>query len=195
MKERFTHRFGKLSLSLAVCCFTVAGAIPNEGHASAGKLEAYRSLAGGSIIPSLVNNPDATTVLPERVAQVVRGTVTDESGEPLPGVTVRLKGSNTVGTITDFDGNYTLDIPDDAQNPVLIFSFVGFLEQEVPVNNRSVIDVQLASDVKALEEVVVVGYGTQRREEITSAVASVSAEEFNKGNITDVSQLLQGKVH
>ena len=121
--------------------------------------------------------------------QTVSGTVTDESG-PLPGATVAIQGTST-GTTTDFDGNYTLnDVPADA---VLVFSFVGYETQEVSVNGRSTIDINLAIDASELEEVVLIGYGQTTVRDATGAVASVTAEEFNKGNISSPEELIQGK--
>ncbi|MCA6079184.1 SusC/RagA family TonB-linked outer membrane protein [Fulvivirga sedimenti] len=123
--------------------------------------------------------------------QTVTGRVTDaEDGSALPGVNILEKGT-TNGTVTDIDGNYTLRVSGDA---VLVFSFVGYLAQETAVGGRTSIDVQMAPDVTQLSEVVVVGYGTQEKKEITSAVASVGAEDFNTGNVTDPAQLIQGKV-
>lgn len=122
----------------------------------------------------------------------VSGVVTDaETGEALPGVNVILQGTSS-GTVTDFDGKFTVTVPGD--NAVLLFSFVGYQTSEITVGSRSVIDVSLGLDVTELSEVVVVGYGTQEKKEITSAVASVSAEEFNQGTVNDPVQLLQGKV-
>lgn len=116
--------------------------------------------------------------------------VSDEDGEGVPGVNVVVVGT-TQGTTTDFDGNYSLSVPDGA---TLSFSFVGFITQEITVGNQTVINVTLESDVTSLAEIVVTGYGTQTKREITSAVASVKEEDFNNGNVTDPSQLLQGKV-
>lgn len=122
--------------------------------------------------------------------QTVSGTVTDETG-PLPGATVAIKGTSS-GTTTDFDGNYTLnDVPEDA---TLVFSFVGYQTQEVPVDGRSQIDVNLATDASELEEVVLIGYGQTTVKDATGAVASVKADEFNKGINTSPDQLLQGRV-
>ncbi len=121
----------------------------------------------------------------------VKGKVSDDQGQGIPGVNVLLKGTTT-GTSTDGNGEYSLAVPNGSGT--LSYSFIGFVNQEVPINNRTTIDVTLASDVKALEEVVVVGYGTQKKGEITSAVTKIDAEQFNKGNISDVSRLLQGKV-
>lgn len=121
--------------------------------------------------------------------QSVSGTVTDESG-PLPGATVAIKGTST-GTTTDFDGNYTInDVPADA---VLVFSFVGYETQEIAVNGRSTIDVNLATDASELEEVVLIGYGTTTVQDATGSVASVTSEEFNKGVIASPEELIQGK--
>jgi TonB-dependent starch-binding outer membrane protein SusC len=125
------------------------------------------------------------------VAQSVSGTITDESGSPLPGVNVVEKGT-TNGTSSDASGKYALSVAD--ANAVLVFTFIGYTTSEVTVGDRTVIDISLAPDTETLEEVVVVGYGTQKKGEITSAIANISPEEFNKGNISNVGQLLQGKV-
>jgi TonB-dependent starch-binding outer membrane protein SusC len=124
-------------------------------------------------------------------SRTVTGKVTSaEDNTGLPGVNVVEKGTNN-GTVTDVDGNYSLNVGDNA---TLVFSFVGFTSQEIVVGTQSSINVNLASDVTSLDEVVVVGYGTQEKKEITSAVASVKAEDFNKGIVNDPAQLLQGKV-
>ena len=123
-------------------------------------------------------------------AQEVTGTVTDDQG-PLPGASVIVKGT-TNGAQTDFDGNYTLSNVDS--DAVLVFSYIGYLSVEVPVNGQSTIDVVLTEDAQALDEVVVTGYGSQSKKEITSAVTVVDAEDFNQGTVNDASQLLQGKV-
>jgi TonB-dependent starch-binding outer membrane protein SusC len=123
--------------------------------------------------------------------QTVTGRVTDsEDGSPLPGVNILEKGTSN-GTVTDVDGNYTMSVNGDGP---LVFSYVGYVSQEVAIGGRSQVNVALESDVTQLSEVVVVGYGTQEKKEITSAVASVGVEEFNNGNITSPEQLLQGKV-
>lgn len=122
-------------------------------------------------------------------AQTVTGTVTDESG-PLPGATVSIKGTST-GTTTDFDGNYTINnVPADA---ILMYSFVGYVTQEIKVSGRNTIDVNLQTDASELEEVVLIGYGTTTVRDATGAVASVTSEEFNKGNISSPEELIQGK--
>ncbi len=120
----------------------------------------------------------------------VKGTVTDESGQGLPGVSVVLKGTQQ-GTITNTEGVYTLNVP-DASNSILVFSFVGYTSQEHLVNRRSALDVALLTDNKALEEVVVVGYGTQQKKDITGAVASVQGDELTQRKTTQISQALQG---
>lgn len=133
----------------------------------------------------------STAIAQDRIE--VTGTVTDASdGSSLPGVNITVQGMPSVGTTTNLDGEYSLNVPADAN--VLVFSFIGFVRQEVEINDRTTIDVALEPDVQLLDDVVVVGYGTQDRKEITSSVASVKAEDFNKGNIQDSQQLLQGKV-
>jgi len=122
-------------------------------------------------------------------AQTVSGTVSEENG-PLPGASVVVKGT-TNGTSTDFDGNYTLNnVPSDA---VLVFSYVGFATQEIAVGGRSSISITMAPD-NALDEVVLIGYGSTRIKDATGSVAVVGSEDFNTGVIASPEQLLQGKV-
>ncbi|MFD0798879.1 TonB-dependent receptor domain-containing protein [Maribacter chungangensis] len=123
-------------------------------------------------------------------AQEVSGTVSDANG-PLPGASIVVKGT-TNGTQADFDGNYT--ISNVAADAVLVFSYIGYKSQEVATNGQTSINVTLEEDAQALEEVVVVGYGSQAKKEITSAVTSVNAEDFNVGVVDNPAQLLQGKV-
>lgn len=111
-----------------------------------------------------------------------------EDGQPLPGVTVVEKGT-TNGTVTDFDGNFWLDAREGAQ---LVFSFIGFTTQEAPAAKE--MSVVLASDSKELDDVVVIGYGTQRKGDVTSAITSVKSEDFTQGNIRDAGDLVKGKV-
>lgn len=122
----------------------------------------------------------------------LNGTVKDERGEPLPGVSVIVKGTGR-GTTTDVDGRYSIDIPDDSNT--LIFSFVGYLSQEIPVSKeRTALDVLLEVDEKALEEIVIIGYGEQKKANLTGAVGSISAREFETRPVTNVLQSLQGQV-
>jgi len=120
----------------------------------------------------------------------VTGTVTSVSGEPIPGVTVLIPGTTT-GTITDFDGKYSLEIGDATQ---LNYSFVGLKTQTVEVAGRSVINVTMEEDAIALTEVVAIGYGTQTRREISGSVANISEKNFNKGVTQNAVDLLKGKV-
>jgi TonB-linked SusC/RagA family outer membrane protein len=120
----------------------------------------------------------------------VKGVVTDGSGSGLPGVAVVEKGT-TNGTNTDMDGNYTLNV---TTGGTLVFSFVGFASKEVVVGNQSSIDVTLSDDVKALEEVVVVGYGSAKRKDLTGSVQQVTAKDFNTGINPNPLQAIQGKV-
>ena len=122
-------------------------------------------------------------------AQTVSGTVSDANG-PLPGASVLVKGT-TNGTQTDFDGNYTLNNVDDAAT--LVFSYIGYKTQEIAVNGQSTIDVTLAEDAQALDEVVIIGYGQTTVKDATGAVSAVTSEDFNQGVISSPEQLIQGK--
>ncbi|UJH92868.1 SusC/RagA family TonB-linked outer membrane protein [Antarcticibacterium sp. 1MA-6-2] len=120
----------------------------------------------------------------------VTGTVVDADGLPLPGVAVLQEGTDN-GTLTDFDGVYTIDVP--AQS-VLVFSFVGLKTVKRVITEAGTVDVQMQNDQESLDEVVVVGYGTQTRRAVSTAVAQVSEEEFNQGVATNAMDLIQGKV-
>lgn len=124
-------------------------------------------------------------------AQTVSGqVVSDADQEPLPGVNVLVKGT-TMGTVTDLDGNYQLNA--DGED-TLAFSFIGFVSQQVPVNNRSTVDISLSEDVETLSEVVVVGYGTQQKRDLTGAVSSLRGEDLTSVPSPSPMQAMQGKV-
>ena len=119
----------------------------------------------------------------------VTGVVTDKTGEPLIGVNVLEKGT-TNGTVTDIDGKFTVNMP---QGKTLVFSFIGFVTQEIKVTSN-VVNVVLNEDTKTLDEVVVIGYGSMTRKDVTSSITTVKAEDLNVGVYTSPAQLLQGKV-
>ncbi len=131
--------------------------------------------------------------------QTINGTVTDaETGETLPGVTVMVKGKGNVGTITNFDGYYELKDNNPEQKiltpeDVLVFSFVGFAPQEVTIGAQSTIDVALELDISELEEVVVIGYGVQKKKVVTGAIESISTEEITQTPVVSATQALQGR--
>jgi TonB-linked SusC/RagA family outer membrane protein len=127
----------------------------------------------------------------QEIAFTISGQVTSEINEAIPGVNVLLKGT-TIGTTTNVDGNYTLSVPDG--NGILVFSYIGYTTQEVPISNRTTIDISLIPDIQSLSEVVVVGYGTQNRRDLTGAVASVKEKDLKLVNAASVDNMLQGKV-
>ncbi|MDJ1473540.1 TonB-dependent receptor [Cytophagaceae bacterium NT2B1] len=123
--------------------------------------------------------------------KTVTGTVFDASKEPLPGVAVTIKGK-TIGTLTDNFGKYSIVVggPDD----VLLFSLIGMMPESVVVGNQTQVTITMTQDVRTLNEIVVVGYGTQKKSDITGAISSVKSEDFNRGVVTNPGQLLQGKI-
>lgn len=140
----------------------------------------------------LENNLVVIAPITELQQKVVKGKVTDaSSGEALPGVNVIVKGTTT-GTTTDLYGQYSIEVTDP--QAILIFSYVGYNTEELKVAGQAQIDVTLIQDIKALEEVVVIGYGTQRKADVTSAVVSVKAENFLGGKMQDAAELVKGKV-
>ncbi len=122
----------------------------------------------------------------------VSGTVADETGFGIPGVTVIIEGT-TIGTTTDIDGNYTLSIPADVSDPVLAFSFIGYQSQRIVVAQQRQIDVVLKEDVRLLDEFVVVGYGIERKVDLTGAVSSIDSEDLRMLPVGSVDQALQGR--
>ncbi|MEC5147049.1 TonB-dependent receptor [Chitinophaga sp. 212800010-3] len=123
-------------------------------------------------------------------AKTITGKVTDANDHtPIPGVSVQVKNTST-GTITKADGSFSLQAP---ENAVLVFSFVGYQQQETPASGAPM-QIKLSAGVKALQDVVVIGYGTQKRNEVTTSVATVKAENFNQGGSRSPMDLIQGKV-
>lgn len=124
---------------------------------------------------------------------IIQGKVSDLSGEPLPGVSVLLKGSNS-GAMTDAQGVYSLNLSSLSSTDVLVFSYVGFIKQEVVVNGRKIIDVNLEIDNTSLDDLVVVGYGTQTKRNISGAVSDIKSAELVRASTTTASGALAGKI-
>ena len=123
--------------------------------------------------------------------RAVTGVVKDATGEPMIGVTIRVKGTGN-GTVTDIDGKYTLNV--SGNNAILVFSFVGYQSQEISVGGRSSIDVVLKEDSEMIDEVVVVGFGTQKKVNLTGAVASVNNETIENKPVGSLGQALEGVI-
>ncbi len=160
--------FGKLLLGLALMAILMP----------AGTGTAF---ASGSL-------PDEGTAVQQRV---VTGTVTEPDGTPLPAVSVREKGT-TNGTLSDAEGRYRIAIT--TSNPVLVFSFVGYATQEINVGSQGTIDIELISGEVGLDEIVVIGYGTVRKRDLTGSVASISGEVMRDVPSSNISQALQGRI-
>ena len=147
-------------------------------------------LSGACLTAYAAEDPRAGELGSGSVTQqgvTVKGVVKDAKGEPIIGATVTEKGTKNA-TVTDFDGNYSLNV--SSRNAVLVVSYIGFVAQEVKAGG----DVTLQEDNALLNEVVVIGYGTQRKGDITSAITSVKSEDFAQGNIRDAGDLIKGKV-
>lgn len=146
---------------------------------------------GMPVVPTGDQSAVASNSVSQPVDFPVKGVVRSETNEGLPGVSVVLKGT-TSGTVTDVDGRFSLTVP--AGTGTLVFSYIGYTRQEVAINNRSTLDVSLVPDTRALDEVVVVGYGTQKKSEVTSAITSVKAAELLQTPASNLAQGLQGLV-
>ncbi len=123
--------------------------------------------------------------------KTITGKVVDDSGSPLPGVTVIIDGTTT-GSITDIDGNYSLPVKSD--NDILVFSFVGYKSQEISLAGKTRIDIQLEPDVISLGEVIAIGYGTMKKSDLTGSVSNLSGEKLKESIVINPDQLMQGKV-
>lgn len=132
-----------------------------------------------------------TTTWARPADQPVTGTVLDEKGSPLVGVNIQIRGT-TRGTTSDTRGTYRIDVPNG--NSVLVFSYIGYKKQEITVGNQSIVNVSLEADAGSLEEVVVVGYGTQKRSSLTGAVSTVTPKELTALPVPNVASALQGRV-
>ena len=153
-------------------------------HVASAKTSPKSSFQATALQPE-ANQPNATD-------QTITGRVTDgTTGSGLPGVSVVVKGTSR-GTTTDTDGNYQVNTPD--QNVTLVFSFIGYATQEIVVGNRSTLNVSLSSDDKTLSEIVVVGYGTQNRRELTGSVASLKTQSIKDQPVTNVVEGLAGRM-
>ena len=138
------------------------------------------------------NRTNEKHIVEEFSNKVVNGKISDsETNEPLIGASVNVKGTN-LGTITDINGNFYLSIPDDAE--YLVFSYLGYERLEVPVGSQTTFDISLSPDLSTLNEIVVVGYGIQKKADVTGSIGSVERKDFNKGIVANPGQLLQGKV-
>lgn len=122
----------------------------------------------------------------------ISGTVIDNEGQLLPGVTITIKGDETKGTQTDFDGNYSIEVPNSKK--ILLFRFLGFGTKEVNITNQKIINVTLETDTQNLGEVVLIGYGTQSKKDLTGSVATIEAKDLQNNTKTSVDQMIQGKV-
>jgi len=150
----------------------------------------YQLSPDGSL---LVNKLPTAIPRIEEVAlqQIITGAVTDMDGVALPGATVTLKEDSTVGVQTDFDGNYSIEATSES---TLVFRYLGFLTKEVLVGSQTTINVSLEEDAQGLDEVVIVGFGVQRKAEVTAAISSVDVEKIQKIPTADVATSLQGQV-
>jgi TonB-linked SusC/RagA family outer membrane protein len=158
------------------------------------KLQISYEISGKTIIlkPQATNKPRVTTGMnTSAVDKTISGVVLDENGTGLPGVNIQAKGS-TVGTSTDIDGKFRLSVPDDVT--AFTFSYIGYITQDVAITNSNELKVNLAPDTKSLSEVVVVGYGTVKKKDLTGSVGSVDAEKITSRGTTSALGAIQGAV-
>jgi len=171
--RRTSCYFSSSMLKLAACTMMFAGCNLGQLWAASG------------------NAIKAETELPAPNDNVIKGKIVSSTGEEIIGASIKEKGTSN-GTISKIDGSFSLNLKSD--NPVLVISFIGYKTQQVNVGAQSSIKVVLEEDSKMVDEVVVIGYGTQRKGDVTSAVASVKAEDFTMGKIGDAAELVKGKI-
>ena len=156
------------------------------------EFEAIEQLFEGQELTFRLMENNLVLIMPASFSQqnAISGIVTDEDGNPVPGANVTIKGT-TIGTITNLEGYYALDVGDPS-TAVLVYSFVGYQTQEIAVGNKTEINVTLQLDILGLEEVVVIGYGTQKKVDLTGSIASAQGDVIVERNTTQFSQALQG---
>lgn len=137
------------------------------------------------------NGMDRESVLSVMQGKTIKGQILDETGESMIGVSVLVKGT-TIGTVTDFDGNYTLEVP--SGKIILEISYIGYKTKEITIGNNSLINIKMEPDTQALDEVVVIGYGTVKKRDLTGAVASMKNEDVTVAPTSNVMEALQGKI-
>ncbi|KAA5549103.1 SusC/RagA family TonB-linked outer membrane protein [Adhaeribacter rhizoryzae] len=174
MKNFTRLKPGKVCILLLACCFS------EEAFASPD--------ARSSLTPAKINF--SKPFLSKPVNWPITGKVSSAKGEALPGVTVLLKGT-TIGATTGVDGTYAISVPE--QGGTLVFSFIGFTTTEKTFSGPGAVNVNMSEDAKALQEVVVVGYGTQKKSQVTGAISSVSSKEITELPVTSAQQALQGR--
>lgn len=146
-------------------------------------LQAKTELSSLALLANHANSAQEVTI---------SGIVTDREGNvPLPGVSILAKGT-TIGTVTDIDGKYSLTVPDDVR--ILVFSFIGYLSQEVPLEKRNMIDIIMEPDIQSLSEVVVVGYGEKEKGELTGSISNISGRNIEQASQMNLTQALQGRL-
>ena len=138
---------------------------------------------------NIVKNESVQSILQGRT---IKGQIIDENNEPLIGVSVIIKGASTIGTITDFDGNYALEVP--AGKNVLEISYIGYKTQEITIGKNTQLNIKMQPDTQTLDEVVVIGYGTVKKRDLTGAVASVKSEDIVRMPTSNVLEAIQGQV-
>lgn len=179
---RFLYNDALISPAMTVDVHAQDAMVPDiVGHILSGTALTYK-LIGTHLIVIAAKNSEIQAIH-------LRGKVTDSAGNPLLGVTIQVKGAS-IGTVSDANGQYALDVPDDAK---LIVSYIGFESQEITVGNKSTLDIVMHSSNSGLNEIVVIGYGTQRKSQVTGAISSVNAADLDNMPVTRVEQSLQGR--
>ena len=133
-----------------------------------------------------------TPIIAFSQSKLITGTVNDELGLPLPGATIQVKNSNNLGAITNFDGLFTLEVPSNSKQ-ILIISYIGYVTEELDVSEKLIFSINLQVDNDQLEEVVVIGYGTVLKQDISGSISSVSVKDKVATQSNSVDQLLQGR--
>ncbi|MBD3628525.1 TonB-dependent receptor [Cyclobacterium sp.] len=196
MKKRIpilSARIGKASFGMAMVLLFATNASAQEMAFATPPIPKNASVFGMDFTtsnPALTSTAMSITRSNKVADVVIQGTVVDNEGLSLPGVTVTVPGT-TYGTVTDLDGNYSITVPEGS---TLVFSFIGFESQSVVVGNKSTIDVTLNEELSALDEVVVIGYGTQERRDISTAISSVSSEDLKDRPNSNFAQSIQGRM-
>lgn len=179
-----------IKFMLHAICFLIILALLNPALPAQAREQKPESYSVNLPVEKAEAKPEAPKRIVDVEFQEVTGVVTDEDGIPLAGASIVVKGT-AKGTNTDVDGHFSIDVE---SSEILVISYLGYKTREIVVDGRSVLTIQLSPDATLLQDVVVVGYGSQKKADVTGSIGSVDSEDFNKGIVTNPGQLLQGKV-
>lgn len=186
----FVYKKDEINLQRKVTVNATDKTVAEVLNQAFGQTDIVYAEEGSNIMLMKKREENYPSAVAQQKGRTINGVVTDTKGETIIGANVSVKGT-TIGTITDIDGKFSLEVPDKAQLQV---SYIGYLTQDITVGNKTSLDIQLAEDTQNLEEVVVVGYGVQKKTSISGSIATIAQEDIKKSSTSNLSESLVGRM-